>query len=606
MIDFDFGTNSPAPCEGEAEEFSVRWQGSVLASETGDYEFILKTPNGVRLWVNDNDKALGDATVASGYVNEHSGRLRLLGGRAYPVRLEFFKSKGKTAAIALLWHPPRGVRSLVPARQLSPREAAPVCVVATPFPPDDSSVGYERGVSVSKAWDEAATQAAIEVANHVIGRLDQLAGTRPGAQGRPDRIRRFCEQFVQTAFRRPLTAEQRDIYVDRQFEGVPVETAVKRVVLLTLKSPRFLFLGLDPEPTDDYAIASRLSFAMWDSLPDQELWKLAERGQLGSTAVLHEQASRMLQNHRTRAKVRDFLHHWLQLHHVEDLTKDTELYPDFTPEIIADLRTSLDLFLDRVVWEEGADYRQLLLADFLLANDRLAEFYGWEPHPSGEFAPVPVNAAQRSGVLTHPYLLAAFAYPRSSSPIHRGVFLTRNIMGRPLKPPPMAIAFKDAEFDPTLTMREKVAELTRPEACQTCHATINPLGFSLENFDAVGRYRTTDNDHPINAASDYTSDDGQTIHLTGARDVAQHAATNPSSQLTFVEQLFHHVVKQPAAAYGTDTLARLQTHFSDSDCNIQELLVAITLIAASGEPLRTSVVSRKYRNERGVICGTPH
>jgi len=584
-IDFDYGTNSPAPNKINAEEFSVRWQGSVLAPETGDYEFIVKTPNGVRLWVNDDDRALVDASVASGDVNEHSGRLSLLEGRTYPIRLEFFKSKDKTTSIALLWQPPRGVRKLLPPRDLSPREVNPVCVVATPFPPDDSSVGYERGVSVSKAWDDAATQAAIEVANHVISRLDELAGTRPGAEDRSDRIQRFCEQFAETAFRRPLTAEQREIYIDRQLEaGVPLETAAKRIVLLTLKSPRFLFLGLDPDRTDDYAIASRLSFALWDSLPDEELAELAERGQLGSSLVLRKQASRMLRNHRTRAKVRDFLHHWLQLHHVEDLSKDSDLYPDFTPELIADLRMSLDLFLDGIVWEEGADYRRLLLADSLPANNRLADFYGWDHQPGDEFAPVRVDPDQRSGVLTHPYLLAAFAYPRSSSPIHRGVFLTRNIMGRPLKPPPMATAFKDAEFDPTLTMREKVAELTRPEACQTCHSTINPLGFSLENFDAVGRYRTTENDRPIDAASDYTSDSGQTIRLTGARDVAEHAIANPSAQLTFVEQLFHHVVKQPAAAYGADTLERLQAQFADSDYNIQELLVEIALIAASAGP----------------------
>src|SRR6185436_10931375 len=139
--------------------------------------------------------------------------------------------------------------------------------------------------------------------------------------------------------------------------------------------------------------------------------------------------------------------------------------------------------LDDVVWSESSDYRRLLLEDDLFVNNRLANFYGINTNAQDDFVKVSIEANQRAGVLTHPYLLAAFSYARSSSPIHRGVFLTRNIIGRALKPPPMAMAFRDADFAPTMTMREKVAELTRPQACQSCHSVINPLGFSLEQFD---------------------------------------------------------------------------------------------------------------------------
>ena len=134
----------------------------------------------------------------------------------------------------------------------------------------------------------------------------------------------------------------------------------------------------------------------------------------------------------------------------------------------------------------------------------------WQRREGERIRPVKFDPAQRAGIFTHPFLLSAFSYHKCSSPIHRGVFLTRNVLGRSLKPPPMAIEFMDDHFDPSLTMREKVTELTSKRACMSCHSTINPLGFSLENYDAVGRFRTTDNNKPVNAESDYSTADGET------------------------------------------------------------------------------------------------
>jgi hypothetical protein len=233
-----------------------------------------------------------------------------------------------------------------------------------------------------------------------------------------------------------------------------------------------------------------------------------------------------------------------------------------------------------VVWGERPDYRELLLADYLYVNRPLADYYGL-PAPAEEaFGRVPADSQHRAGVLTHPYLLALLAYSRSTSPIHRGVFITRNIVGRALKPPPVAVAFKDAEFDPRLSMREKVERLTQPEACQGCHSTINPLGFSLEHYDAVGRFRTAEGDRPVHAASDYVTSEGGTIHLTHAQDLAVHAATSRSARRAFVEELFHQIVKQPVKAYGVDALDRLEASFTAHEFNIRDLVVEIAAVAA--------------------------
>ncbi|MEO5802027.1 MAG: DUF1592 domain-containing protein [Verrucomicrobiota bacterium] len=581
QINFDFGAGRPEVEGIVSNVFSMQWRGSLLAEESGEYEIILKTPNGVRLWLNDEDEPVIDAWVASAEVNEHKTNIRLIGGRAYPLRLDYFNFKQKIASIALLWKPPHGIQQPIPTRNLSPIRVTPTFVVTTPFPPDDSSVGYERGVSISKAWDEATTEAAIETANYVVKNLDRLSRSKSVETNRATKIQSFCAEFVATAFRRPLTVEQKNVFVSSQFtKKRNVEEAMKRVVLLTLKSPRFLYLGLDNSKPNDYEVAARLSFNLWDSLPNADLWKCAVRGELHTREQANEQAKRMLSDPRARAKMQYFLHQWLQMNRAEDLSKDAKSFPGFTPEIISDLRTSLDIFLEDTVWNGASDYRKLLLADYLFLNNRLAEFYGMNTNAADDFVKVNVDDKQRSGVVTHPYLLAAFSYQKSTSPIHRGVFLTRNIVGRALKPPPMAQVFKDADFAPNLTMREKVSELTRSQSCQTCHSVINPLGFSLENFDAVGRFRKEENARPIDAASDYVTDDGKTVRFSGARDVAEFAVSSEHAQNAFIEQLFNQIVKQPMAAYGADVISRLRQSFVASGFNMQKLLVDIASISA--------------------------
>ena len=586
VVNFDFGKGTPFDGQTtnalvKTNEFSMSWRGSLLADESGDYEFIFKTPNGARLWVNNEDEPIIDASVASGDATEHKATLRLIGGRAYPLRLEGSKApKDKTSSIALLWKPPHGAEQIIPARNLSPVRVSATFVVTTPFPPDDSSVGYERGVSVSKAWDEAATHAAIEVANHLVKNLDKLARTKPSDTNRVAKVQAFCGEFVAAAFRRPLTEEQKKVMVVPHFKDTKPEEALKRVVLLALKSPRFLYLGLDNAKPDDYEAAARLSFGLWDSLPDRDLIKLAGQGGLHTREQVSQQARKMLADPRARAKTLYFLQQWLQMNRVEDLSKDAVLFPGFTPEIISDLRTSLNLFLEDAVWNGASDYRQLLLADYLFLNNRLAQFYGVSTNATDDFAKVTFDPKQRSGVVTHPYLLAEFSYQRSTSPIHRGVFLTRNIVGRALRPPPMAQTFKEADFAPNLTMREKISELTRSSACQSCHSVINPLGFSLEHYDAVGKFRTRENGKLIDAVSDYMTDDGAAVKLTGARDVAEFAVGSEHAQNGFIEQLFHSVVKQPMFAYGPDVLERLHQSFVASGCNVPQLLADIATVSA--------------------------
>jgi hypothetical protein len=154
------------------------------------------------------------------------------------------------------------------------------------------------------------------------------------------------------------------------------------------------------------------------------------------------------------------------------------------------------------------------------------------------------------------------------------------LLGRSLKPPPEAVAFKDEEFDPIMRMREKVTQTTKAESCMTCHSIINPLGFSLENFDSIGRFRETDNGRPIETSSEYLTVEGTTININDPSTLAYHAINSPSAHKRFVEMLFNQVAKQPIQAYDTNTLSKLLNGFASSKYNIKYLLVEIAVVSA--------------------------
>ncbi|MEY3911710.1 MAG: hypothetical protein RLY37_1178 [Verrucomicrobiota bacterium] len=589
VIDFDF--NDKAPEKGTyAAQFSINWSGSVLVPDTGEYEFRVTSPNGVRLYVNapengSEKNALIDIWVSSAMTRSVQAPIFLLGGRSYPLKLEFFKYKDKTASLRLEWRPPGGAWVVIPRTHLSPKSSSPVSVISVPLPPDDGSIGYERGASVSREWTEAIAKGALQVSGMIGPHLFALAGTKADAPDRGDKLKAFSLRFAQMAYRRPLTDEQKADLTTIYAATVAPEVAAKRAFIFTLSNPAFLYPGIGPQ--DDYAVASRLALALWDSIPDAALLKAAAAGQLKDAAQVRLQAQRMMKDPRAKSKLRDFLHHWLHVEEGAEIAKDQKEYPGFDQGVVMDLRTSLDLFAESVVWSEQSDYRQLLLSDTILMNERLAKFYGQKVEAGAGFQPVKMDADQRGGVLTHPFVLATFSYTKSSSPIHRGVFVTRNILGLMLKPPPMAIAFMDDKFDPSFTMREKVTELTSKPACMSCHVTINPLGFSFERFDAVGRVRTTDNKKPVDPTSDYTTSDGNVIKLTGARDVAIHAAESLSGQTGFVRNLFQEMVKQPPAAYSPELRGQLTSQVRVDKFHVRNLAVEVAVVAA----LRPTVTS---------------
>jgi mono/diheme cytochrome c family protein len=604
-VRFDFNADEPVFKKLEANEIAANWRGSVVASETGLFDFVVRTEHSTKLFVNEMRKPLIDAWVKSGSDTEFRGSIYLLEGRAYPIKLEFSRGtvgvrkdrKDKLppvkSTVALEWKPPHRAEGVIPRFNLRPEDSPTSFAVSVNLPADDRSAGYERGTAVSKAWVQGISDGAIETAEYVLANLALLSNTPPDAKDRKKKLQEFSVKLVERAFRRPLTPEQKQLYVDRQFESAKDDdTAVKRVVLLAMQSPRFLYR----EPAaanakgDAFDVAARISFSLWDSLPDAELLRAAAGGKLKTREDVAREAKRMLDDPRAHAKMRSLLWQWLKLEPVAELQKDAKKFPEFKPAVVSDLQMSLDLFLDDIVWSEKSDFRQFLLADQLYLNGRLAPIYGADLKADAPFQKVAIKGDERIGVLTHPFVLAKFSYTATSSPIHRGVFLARNILGFPLRPPADAFTPLPPELHPNLSTRERITLQTKPQNCQSCHSVINPLGFTLERFDAIGRFRAKENDKAIDSTGSYVTRSGDTVKFKDGRDLARFLATSDEVHEAFVARMFHHLVKQPVLAFGPNKLEDLRRYFADNGYNVRQL--AIEIVTETALP-QTPATARK-------------
>lgn len=598
QVDFNYQEESPDQKIGK-DEFSAQWVGGLIAPDSGVYEIVVVTDNGIKLWLNDEDEPVVDGWVRTGDAVEHRIAVRLLGGRMYHLKLHFYKFGEKTARIQLKWKRPHHSEEVIPTRFLSPKVGGYHMVVETKFPPEDLSYGYPRATSISRAWHDATTSAAIEVADRIANRASKIKKYRVENDRNAAQLKKLATDFAQLAFRRSLNQQQLSTYVLSHFQpDVERFLALRRSILRVLKSPSFLYREIEPG-TDGFDIASRLSYTLWDSVPDRQLREAAERGELNNIFQLQFQAERMVKNPRTKVKLRQFLHHWLRMDHVNDPVKDAKVYPDYDSKLLSDFRTSMDLLLDEIVWSEESDFRRLMLADHTWMNQRMFDFFGIRlkqpvkgQGPNG-FIRVRFESKERAGVLSHPFLMTGFAYQATSSPIHRGVFVARNLLGRMLRPPPDAVTPLPPELHADLTTRQRTSLQTKPEVCATCHQMINPLGFPLEHFDPVGRFRKSEKNKAIDASGSYRSRTGKTVRFDGARPLADFLANSPETHQSFVKQMFHYNVQQPILAFGVQTPTELTKSFAAQKFNIRKLLAAIATRVAGHELLKQQKQKQK-------------
>ncbi|WP_438002954.1 DUF1592 domain-containing protein [Sorangium sp. So ce321] len=363
-------------------------------------------------------------------------------------------------------------------------------------------------------------RAAEELAAMVTDDEDKLGRLVPAdLPAEPEaRAEAFVERFGERAFRRPLTTEERDTYLalfrrgKELFDGEDAFVAGVRAALEAfLQSPHFVYrveLGAGPAkggliPLSGYEVATKLAYLFWNTTPSDELLAAAKAGELSTSEAVRAHAERMLEDPRAREVVGAFHRQLYDHEQYHDLNKDQALYPEFVPEMGDDMQREAELFVEHIVFDKEGGLTDLLTSRTAFVNDHLAAVYGVDGEFSDGWKQVELDEAERSGLLTRLGFLAAKATARQPDSIHRGVFVNLRILCAALpSPPDNATGLPPGE---KATNRERVEAHTGKGTCgEACHGTmINPAGFAFEHYDAIGKYRTTDNGVPVNAADTY-------------------------------------------------------------------------------------------------------
>ncbi|MCH2344312.1 MAG: DUF1592 domain-containing protein [Pseudomonadales bacterium] len=328
----------------------------------------------------------------------------------------------------------------------------------------------------------------------------------------PACAQQILSSLARRAYRRPVSESDVQGLVefynqgrlDGGFEG-GIQFALERVLV----SPDFLF-RIEQDPADaqpgamyaisDIELASRMSFFLWSSPPDDELLNLAERGALREPGMLEQQVQRMMADPRADAFIKNFVGQWLYLRNLEDFYPDPAAFPEFDENLRTALQRETELFIDDQI-RSNASLLDLLSADYTFVNERLARHYGIPGVYGSRYRKVTVDGNQRGGLLGHGGLMMVTSYPNRTSPVLRGKFVLENLLGGPPpEPPPNVPALETSSDGKILTMREAMVMHRENPACRVCHAAMDPIGFSLENYDVVGKWRREFAGQPIDAS----------------------------------------------------------------------------------------------------------
>jgi hypothetical protein len=330
------------------------------------------------------------------------------------------------------------------------------------------------------------------------------------AQKNDSCARADLENLAKLAWRRPVTgAEGRKLasYVKMaENDGEPFEKAMEVGVEAVLISPCFLFrIERDPAAggehrIGDYELASRLSYFLWSSMPDAELFRLAKEGKLHDPSVLAAQVSRMLKDPKSDALVENFGGQWLETRNLDRVKPDPDKFGVYTPELRDAMKKETQLFFSSIIHEDRS-ILDFLTAKYTFLNEPLAKLYGIPNVTGDQFRKVDLTGTPRVGVLTQASVLTVSSYPTRTSPVIRGKWILENILNTPPPPPPANVpSLKEAEAGSAMSVRESLEKHRADPICAGCHARMDPLGFGLENFDAIGRYRTRDGKFPIDSS----------------------------------------------------------------------------------------------------------
>ncbi len=403
--------------------------------------------------------------------------------------------------------------------------------------------------------------------------------------------------FAKRAWRRPPTDDEigklRSLVQLSSQQGDTAEAGIRLALQRILVSPHFIFRvevdpdpsSLTPRPLTSWELATRLSYFLWSSMPDDALFEAAESGALvKDPGELSRQAQRMLDDPKAIALTDNFAGQWLFTRALGDQDPDYTLFPDYDQELESAMRSETRRYFQAFL-SEDVPMDQFLVGDFTYVNDRLAEFYGLPAvHSPTDLVRVSLVDSPRRGFLTQGSFLRVTSRPKRTSPVLRGKWVLDNLLCTPPRPPPPGVEALPEGTTTTGSIRDRLEAHRNNPICASCHRAMDPLGFGLDNFDAIGRYRTSDGGFPINASGELT--DGTVFN--GALEMTQQLAANPGVYRCMVQKLYTYTGRSPFRIEAIEHIDSLTERFIDRGYHLRDLLVDMItspfFVSRRGEP----------------------
>lgn len=461
------------------------------------------------------------------------------------------------------------------------------------MPPADSSInGYEAIAASQLALNDTSVTeyelSARAVATAAMGddaRIAELLDCSPEGPSDASCHRSFVQRFGRLAFRRSLTDDELEDYVglaqSAATELGDFHAGVEFVILAMLQSPHFLFqveLGEHRKESvsynhlTGYEVASRMSFFMLDTTPAEWMLDAAEAGELDTAAGVREVARQLLEEPAARDAMQEFFSEYLDLRDLPSMTKQASEYPTFTTALAESMQSETLRLLDYLIWQAESDFGELFDADYTFVDARLAELYGMPAPEGGGWERMTLPPKQlRGGLLGHASFLAGQSHATTTSPTHRGIFVLERLMCMSIPAPPSDVNVELPPSSQAPTMRERLEVHMEDPSCAGCHAIFDPIGLGLENFDAIGAFRTKENGATIDAQSELPG----LGEFAGAAELGASLRASEDVMRCVVQNAFRHAtghVETQGEQAGIDVITE---GFRDSGYRFQDLLVEL-------------------------------
>jgi len=477
----------------------------------------------------------------------------------------------------------RDVFKLTNAADLNPADSLPGEEIGNGFGNEADSLGVSRLLIDGYRTVAHALSAKVAPDNATAA---TLGGCGAGTLNEATCSAKLISDLGARLYRRPLETRESTaltaIYTTGRAAG-DFSTGARAVIERMLQSPQFLYRIELGEPVENnpsllrptpYEMASRLSYLFWGSGPDQTLLDAAKAGKLRTKTDILAQAQRLVADPRTKDVVRFFHGQLFGIRGLDQLVRDTTVYPAFKPGTGALMRQETEQFIDYVVWQGSGSYSELLTAPYTFMNSTLAAFYGVSGVTSSSFVKVALDTSKRLGLLTQAGILAMTTPGSRTDPVVRGKWVYTQMLCQTVPDPPPNIP-KVADPSPGLSTRQRFEQHRAAAACAACHQKLDPIGFAFENYDGVGLWRDTDNDIPVDATGTIPDTDAAGT-FNGAVELGRRLAKSRDAQNCFVGKWLSYGYGRFEAPEDACTRQSLQDAFAASGGDIRQLMVSLT------------------------------